>query len=258
MLIVAGGTGWATAKALLEELAHRRPLGRTVHLFVGARGAAGFYDGTALARLEARSPWLRVTRVTEADGPDALPAAVVRAADWSDHTAYLSGPAGLVATTAALLRQSGVPDDRVRHDPFPVGPGPVATVGRPAALGRRVAPRRPPPGADAPARAALTHPRAPRAPARAVPAPADLAPGRPVPARPSCPCRRRGRPRPGRRRRDSPPKPSSGTRKISGFFTIAFTIPPQPNAHTHRRHKQLTYRRLPSRSKGLKCHRRMS
>ncbi|WP_240958420.1 globin domain-containing protein [Streptomyces chilikensis] len=131
VLIVAGGTGWATARALLEELVRRRPLGRTVHLFVGARSAAGFYDDAALTRLEARAPWLRVTRVTDADGPDPLPAALLRHADLSDCTAYLSGPAGLVATTAALLRRAGVPDHRIRHDPFPVGPGPVAPLGPP-------------------------------------------------------------------------------------------------------------------------------
>jgi NAD(P)H-flavin reductase/hemoglobin-like flavoprotein len=139
VLLVAGGTGWATAKALLEELAHRRPLGRSVHLFVGARSTAGFYDDTALARLEARSPWLRVTRVTDADGPDSLPLAVVRHADWSEHTACLSGPPGLVATTAALLRQTGLPDHRVRYDPFPVGAGPVAPFGRPSDRTRHLA-----------------------------------------------------------------------------------------------------------------------
>ncbi|MET8574102.1 globin domain-containing protein [Streptomyces sp. NPDC005012] len=140
VLIVAGGTGWATAKALLEELVRRRPLGRSAHVVVGARSAAEFYDDTALARLEARAPWLGVTRVTDADGPGALLAEVARHADRGGVTAYLSGPPGLVAAGAAVLRQAGVPGHRVRHDPFPVGAGaegagPVAHhFGRPSDL----------------------------------------------------------------------------------------------------------------------------
>ncbi|MFF8638342.1 hypothetical protein ACF052_29515 [Streptomyces pilosus] len=37
MLVVAGGTGWATARALPEDPAGRRFPGRPAHLFLGAR-----------------------------------------------------------------------------------------------------------------------------------------------------------------------------------------------------------------------------
>ncbi|MFE4590464.1 globin domain-containing protein [Streptomyces laurentii] len=127
LLIVAGGTGWATAKALLQEFSHRRPAGLSAHLFLGKRTEADTYDEAALARMEERSPWLRVTRVLD-DGrqADTLMDAVLKAGagaggtDWTRHTAFVSGPAGLVASASWRLAEAGVPADRVRHDPLPV------------------------------------------------------------------------------------------------------------------------------------------
>ncbi|MEU8539904.1 globin domain-containing protein [Streptomyces sp. NPDC048717] len=142
ILIVAGGTGWASAKGLLQELSHRRPAGLSAHLFLGSRTEAELYDETALARLEERCPWLRVTRVID-DGRhgDLLMDTVLKAgagaagsgsasgsgstsgtggADWSRHTVFVSGPAGLVASAGWRFTEAGVPQDRIRHDPLPV------------------------------------------------------------------------------------------------------------------------------------------
>ncbi|MEU8620191.1 globin domain-containing protein [Streptomyces sp. NPDC048623] len=129
VLIVAGGTGWAHAKALLDELSRRRPAGVTARLFLGARDASEFYDQAALERLEARSPWLEVTRVAEApgggtagaEGRSALLDAVLGSrTDWSKHLAYVSGPTGLVAAAAWHLTEAGLPPSQLRHDPMPV------------------------------------------------------------------------------------------------------------------------------------------
>ncbi|MFI8088633.1 globin domain-containing protein [Streptomyces sp. NPDC086080] len=126
VLIVAGGTGWATARALLEDLAARRIPGRSAHLFLGARTADDLYDEPALARLENRCPWLRVVRVAE-DGsggfePGSVGAAVARHGDFSRHIAYVSGPSAMVTEVTRHLAALGLPADRVRHDPLADGP----------------------------------------------------------------------------------------------------------------------------------------
>ncbi|MFE3653671.1 globin domain-containing protein [Streptomyces sp. NPDC059152] len=137
LLMVAGGTGWAPVKALLEEWAGRRrgagglPLRRAgrVHLFVGAHSRAELYDAAALAQLAARHDRLRVVRVLDEDavgegdgrlteyGP--LAEAVARDAQWSGHLAFVSGPAAMVGATVARLTAVGMPADRIRHDPVP-------------------------------------------------------------------------------------------------------------------------------------------
>ncbi|MEV0374058.1 globin domain-containing protein [Streptomyces sp. NPDC050636] len=121
VLIVAAGTGWATAKALLEELAARRTPGRTARLFLGARTRDDLYDRRALARLERRCPWLRVVPVIGEDA--AAPAygrlveAVARDGDWSGHLAYVSGPPTMVTAVVRRLADLNLPADRIRHSP---------------------------------------------------------------------------------------------------------------------------------------------
>ncbi|MFD1662647.1 globin domain-containing protein [Streptomyces caeni] len=121
VLIVAGGTGWATARPLLEELAARRAPGRRAHLFLGARTAEDLYDAPALARLEKRCPWLRIVPVI-GEGPGAsvegsLVETVARQGNWADHVAYVSGPPAMVTAVAWRLAGLGLPADRIRHDP---------------------------------------------------------------------------------------------------------------------------------------------
>ncbi|ALV39071.1 hypothetical protein AS200_41815 [Streptomyces sp. CdTB01] len=121
VLIVAGGTGWATARALLEDLAVRRPPGRRAQLFLGARTADDLYDAPVLARLESHCAWLSVVPVIDA-GPAASDRAPVTEAltghgDFSGRTAYVSGPPGLVAAAVSRLTDLGLPADRIRYDP---------------------------------------------------------------------------------------------------------------------------------------------
>ncbi|MFF4585340.1 globin domain-containing protein [Streptomyces sp. NPDC001388] len=136
VLIVAGGTGWATAKGLLEELAARRPRGRGAHLFLGARTPDDLYDNAALAELGNGRPWLRVVPVI-AEGPGgaeevSVSDAVARHGDWSGHVAYVSGPPAMVTATVRSLTAMNLPPDRIRHDPL----GGTAPPPRPASTGR--------------------------------------------------------------------------------------------------------------------------
>ncbi|MFE0703843.1 globin domain-containing protein [Streptomyces sp. NPDC058872] len=131
LLIVAGGTGWATAKALLDDLAVRRSGHRRARLFLGARSLDDLYDTASLAELETRHPWLRVVPVVgEGLGTDeetSIAAVVARHTDWSGHLAYVSGPPAMVAATVRRLTARGMPADRIRHDPID------QTTGRPPA-----------------------------------------------------------------------------------------------------------------------------
>ncbi|MFB7669344.1 globin domain-containing protein [Kitasatospora sp. NPDC056138] len=138
VLLVAGGTGLAPLKAILGELADRGVPGRRVHLFVGARSRGDLYDWEALERLCGRHPWLEAVPVlgggsrgprpeaTSAPLPgplsdplaDPLAEAVGRGGDWSERIAYVSGPPGMVGSVRARLLTSGMPADRIRHDPL--------------------------------------------------------------------------------------------------------------------------------------------
>lgn len=122
ILCVAGGTGLAPLKALVEEAA-RADLPREIHLLVGARTAADLYDLPDLLALEARTRGLRVVPVVSADPSfggmhGRVPDVLDRLHDWSEHEVYVSGPPGMVQQTLAKLDDLGVPAARVHHDPL--------------------------------------------------------------------------------------------------------------------------------------------
>ncbi|MBD0695313.1 globin domain-containing protein [Streptomyces sp. CBMA123] len=112
LLLVAGGTGLAPMKAIVEQQALHRPPGRRVHLFVGARDRTDLYDWQALAELGLHKPWLSLTPVTSGRLADTVAAA----GDWREHLACVSGPSGMVASVSSQLLSAGLPLDRVRFD----------------------------------------------------------------------------------------------------------------------------------------------
>ncbi|MEV0440808.1 globin domain-containing protein [Streptomyces spectabilis] len=116
VVIAASGTGWAGAKALVQDLARRRLPGRGAQLFLGARTRDDLYDLAAVADLERRHPWLRTVTVTggAAEG-DAFAEAMARRAALSRGLVFVSGPPALAATVRRL-RALGLPAERVRHD----------------------------------------------------------------------------------------------------------------------------------------------
>ncbi|GLW68604.1 hypothetical protein Kpho02_09030 [Kitasatospora phosalacinea] len=123
LLCVGGGTGIGPVAALVEEVAQRGAAGRRVEVFYGARRAAELYRLEELRELADRHAWLTVRPVvSEAAGAPAgallgdLPDAVARYAPWHGFAAYLSGPAAMVRSGAAVLRRCGVPEGSVRHD----------------------------------------------------------------------------------------------------------------------------------------------
>ncbi|MFH8384212.1 globin domain-containing protein [Kitasatospora sp. NPDC018058] len=112
LLLIAGGTGLAPMKAIVEQQAARRPPGRRVHLFVGARDRSDLYDWPAMAELGLHKPWLSLTPVTAGRLADTVAAA----GDWREHLACVSGPAGMVASVRSELLSAGLPLAQVRYD----------------------------------------------------------------------------------------------------------------------------------------------
>ena len=116
VLCVAGGTGFAPMKAIIEGLG-ARPGGqaaRRIRLFAGARRRPDLYDLPDLARLEAACAQLEVVTALSDDpepgGVHGLVHTVVRhQASWQDCDVFVSGPPAMVRATLRVLahRTSG-------------------------------------------------------------------------------------------------------------------------------------------------------
>lgn len=128
LLFVAGGTGWSTIKALVEDYAARSPE-RSATLLVAARDGDDVYDTAGIEDLLDRCPFLRAWAVLPGSGGthrrigEELLLALRHYHPGPDAEAYLSGPPGMVATARAWLRrEGGLPDERIRFDVRPEEP----------------------------------------------------------------------------------------------------------------------------------------
>ena len=154
VLLVAGSTGLAPLKAILEQIA-RRPSPPRVHLFFGARTMDGLYDLEHLNKMASGYPWLTVVpavsdepgghgfsavlqsgpppgnRQTSPSWFDTPPPSgdggieygnlsdvVARRGPWDGHDAYVCGPPAMVLHTVEQLTMLGVPRDRIRLETF--------------------------------------------------------------------------------------------------------------------------------------------
>jgi NAD(P)H-flavin reductase/hemoglobin-like flavoprotein len=120
VLCIAGGTGLAPVKALIDGMA-RWNTARNVTLFFGARRTSELYDMGALHRLAAVNRWLTVVPVVS-DDPSfngergLLPDAVARAGSWSNHDVVVCGSPDMTRATVNRLTAIGVPADRMTYD----------------------------------------------------------------------------------------------------------------------------------------------
>jgi len=130
LLLVAGGTGLAPMKALVDQVARQGPA-RRVDLFVGARTEDGFYDRADLRRLEQENPWLTVhCAVSQEKGSSLehgdIADVVLQHGPWTSRDAYVAGNPATVEDTVARLHQHGVPMGRIRTEVFaPSRPSPT-------------------------------------------------------------------------------------------------------------------------------------
>jgi NAD(P)H-flavin reductase/hemoglobin-like flavoprotein len=134
LLCIAGGTGLAPVKALIEGVIAAGVPGppRRITLFAGARSGHDLYDLADLARLEASYPLLAVIPSVSQDpdwdglaGP--LPEVVRQYAAREDpdifgREVFVSGPSRMVREVLRILARR-VPGDHLHYDPQ----GPQAT-----------------------------------------------------------------------------------------------------------------------------------
>lgn len=141
LLCIAGGTGLAPIKAIIEQALATLPLRpvpvpepalaelpaprpkRKITLFFGARQHFDLYDLEDLRLLELACPQLRVIPVLSDEpgfrGLTGLLPDVVSAQGLFEHAeVYICGPPAMVRQTAAVLAAS-VPASQIRHDPLP-------------------------------------------------------------------------------------------------------------------------------------------
>ncbi len=122
IVCVAGGTGLAPIKALIEEMT-RANRTRWVHVFFGAKDRADLYDLACLNRLAARYPWLSVVAATT-DDPEfpgehgRISDVVARYGPWNDHDFFVSGSPQMVRSTLRTLAEMQVPAIRIKYDAF--------------------------------------------------------------------------------------------------------------------------------------------
>jgi NAD(P)H-flavin reductase len=127
LLCIAGGTGLAPVKALIEGVISaagqaRQARPRKIALYVGARNAGDLYDMRDLALLEVSYPLLTVVPVV-ADDPGwqgltgLLPDAVRQHAACENREVFISGPAAMVTEAVRMLSRR-ISRQHIHHDPL--------------------------------------------------------------------------------------------------------------------------------------------
>lgn len=125
VVMIAGGTGLAPMRAIIEDLAQwgENP---HVHLFYGGRVRADLYDLGHLLAIAATNPWLTVVPVLESEADPAtmqqgtLADVVTRYGAWADRDVLVSGSPAMIRSTVSRMLVAGTPLDRISYDPFTV------------------------------------------------------------------------------------------------------------------------------------------
>jgi NAD(P)H-flavin reductase len=122
VLLVAGSTGLAPLKAIVEQIGEM-PDPPRVHLFFGARTIEGLYDLPELEKMSAGRSWLTVIpAVSDEPGYDGelgpIYDVVARSGAWQEHDAYVSGPSPMVEATVSGLTSLGVPAGQIHVEDF--------------------------------------------------------------------------------------------------------------------------------------------
>jgi NAD(P)H-flavin reductase/hemoglobin-like flavoprotein len=120
VLCIAGGTGLAPLKAIIDEMT-RWNTARRVTLFVGVRRADDLYDMAALHRIAALNRWLTIVPCVSDDSTfigehGTLSEVVARHGSWKDHDVFLCGSPDMTRATLSRLREIGVPAERISFD----------------------------------------------------------------------------------------------------------------------------------------------
>jgi CDP-4-dehydro-6-deoxyglucose reductase len=137
IILLAGGTGFAPIKAIVEDAIETRETRtrRSMHLYWGASDPAGLYLDELARQWAANEPWFRYTPVVSSNavfpdwtGRTGLVHHVLMADyhDLSAHRVYACGsPAMIAAAKDDLLTQCGLTADAFFSDAFTFSPPPA-------------------------------------------------------------------------------------------------------------------------------------
>ena len=136
MLFVAGGTGFAPVKALIEHFLHLGTL-RPMQLYWGARAPEELYLRALPEHWAATTQAMKFVAVisdSERIGTTGLRAGFVHEAVLEDHPdlsgfdVYMSGPPALIDAGRRAFVDSGLPEDRLYYDSFDYAPDVLAQI----------------------------------------------------------------------------------------------------------------------------------
>jgi len=122
VLCLAGGTGLAPIKAIIEAIIHApAPLRRReIVLYFGVRRHRDLYDLAELQDMEVAYPWLQVIpALSDEPTRDFMSGTVpelAAGATWTDRDIYVSGPDAMIIRTVQVLRERGAPGRLIRYD----------------------------------------------------------------------------------------------------------------------------------------------
>lgn len=120
ILAVAGGTGLAPVKAIIDDMT-KWNTSRNVTLYFGVRHTRDLYDMAALHRMSALNPWFSVVPVVSEDPGFAgeqglLPDVLARQGYWAERDVIVCGSPAMTRATHDRLVSLGVPADRISYD----------------------------------------------------------------------------------------------------------------------------------------------
>ena len=124
VILLAGGTGFAPIKAIVEHVLHQR-LERSMTLYWGAREPAGLYLPELPRRWAAEHQDFRYVPVVEAPDPDwrgrrglVHQAVLEDYPDLSDHQVYACGAPAMIAAARRDFVAHGLPEEEFFADAF--------------------------------------------------------------------------------------------------------------------------------------------
>jgi CDP-4-dehydro-6-deoxyglucose reductase len=133
MLFVAGGTGFAPVKAIVEHFLH---LGSTrpMTLYWGVRSCEDLYQRSLPDRWAREHPSFGFVPVYSHLAPPGARAGLVHEAvlhdhaDLAGHDVYMSGPPALIEAGRHAFVGAGLPEERLYYDSFEYAPDVLAAI----------------------------------------------------------------------------------------------------------------------------------
>jgi CDP-4-dehydro-6-deoxyglucose reductase, E3 len=133
LLFVAGGTGFAPIKALLEHFAEKSPQ-RSAHLYWGVRVASDFYLTNEIQSFQKQMPALRYTGVLSEQANSETRYGNLHDIVLQDYSnlsqvdVYMSGPPAMISASRSAFLNAGLPEHRLYYDSFEFAPDVLAKM----------------------------------------------------------------------------------------------------------------------------------